>query len=233
MWTPDICIYHFPCDDGFASAWVARKRWPAIQMAPTNYGLPLPDVDFTGKHVLIADFSYKPDVLRQIAEQAQSIIILDHHKTAEEDLAGISRFHADASRIHLSLTDEPGLRGKCRAWFDMEHSGAALTWKFCFPGEDMPELIKYIEDRDLWRFALPETRQVSLFLRSFSYDFSTWTTIVDNMSDPLSRASSLRQAQAIERFYDRKLAEIVPTATLGSIGGGGQRNAAGFRVPVC
>ena len=44
-WKPDVCIYHFPCDDGFASAWIARMRWPDLVMAPTNYGQPFPDVD--------------------------------------------------------------------------------------------------------------------------------------------------------------------------------------------
>lgn len=217
MWNPDICIYHFPCDDGFAAAWIARKRWPDIQLAPTNYGLPLPDVDFGGKNILIADFSYKPDVLRQIAEQARSIVILDHHKTAQEDLAGISRFHADASRIHLSLTDDPGLRGKCRAWFDMEHSGAALTWCFCFPGEEMPWLISHIEDRDLWRFTLPDTRRLSLLLRSYPYDFDLWSRLIEN-NDTHSRANMLADAVSIERFYDQKLAEMVPTATIRAVG---------------
>lgn len=218
MWKADVCFYHFPCDDGFASAWIARKRWPGIELAPTSYGLPLPDVDIAGKNVMIADFSYKPDVLRELAERAKSIIILDHHKTAAADLEKISSLCGATFDVAHHLVDEVGYPANCRACFDMDHSGAALTWQFCFPGEQMPELIKYIEDRDLWRFALPETRQVSLFLRSFPYDFQTWTAIVDNMSDPASRASSLRQAAAIERFYDQKLAEMVQTATLKTIG---------------
>lgn len=215
-WKADICIYHFPCDDGFASAWIARKRWPDIGLVPTNYGLPLPDVDICGKNILIADFSYKPDVLRDMSERALSIIILDHHKTAEEDLSGVSRLVGDASRVHLSLTDEPGLRGRCRAKFDMDHSGAALTWRFCFPNEEMPRLIKHIEDRDLWRMSLPDTRKISLLLRSYPYDFRIWDGLC--LDDTHSIANMLADACSIERFYDQKLAEMLPTATLKSIG---------------
>lgn len=226
MWAPDICIYHFPCDDGFASAWIARKRWPDVQVVPTNYGLPLPDVDFIGKNVLIADFSYKPDAISELMMSygARSIIILDHHKTARADLkdftvemCGTAKFVAGDMEGMFSDFAELG-RPAVAARFDMERSGASLTWEFCFPDDPMPELIKYIEDRDLWRMSLPKTRQVSLFLRSFPYDFSTWTTIVDNMSDPVSRSGSLKQAEAIERFYDNKLAEMLPTATIKTIG---------------
>src|SRR5690348_11122204 len=85
-WKPDICIHHFPCDDGFASAWVARRRWPELEFIGTNYGLALPDVDLAGKNLLIADFSYKPDALIGLIAKANSIVILDHHKTAEADL---------------------------------------------------------------------------------------------------------------------------------------------------
>ena len=53
-WKADVCIYHFPCDDGFASAWVARRKWPDIVLAPTNYGLKLPEVEIDGKNFTLA-----------------------------------------------------------------------------------------------------------------------------------------------------------------------------------
>ena len=87
MWTPDICIYHDPCDDGFGSAWAVWRKWgEAVDFRPTNYGLPVPDEAIDGQHVLISDFSFKPDVLEALAARAASIVILDHHKTAESDL---------------------------------------------------------------------------------------------------------------------------------------------------
>lgn len=64
-WQPDTVIYHHPCDDGFAAAWVARRKWPGVELVGSNYGLALPDdVEIAGKHLLIADFSFKPDELR-------------------------------------------------------------------------------------------------------------------------------------------------------------------------
>jgi hypothetical protein len=222
-WKPDICIYHFPCDDGFASAWVARKRWPDIVMAPTNYGQMFPDVDFRGKNVLIADFSYKPDAISELMMSygARSIVMLDHHKTAQDDLKDFqiiplgAQFTADAVEALLGAAHALG-RPPVIARFDMEHSGAALTWEFCFPDEPVPVFIQFIEDRDLWHFRLKETRAFSLYLRSFPMDFAVWDHIAEQVvADPNGVVGS---ALMIERFYDQKLAEMLPTATLKQIG---------------
>lgn len=218
MWEPDICIYHFPCDDGFASAWVARRKWPDVALAGTNYGLPFPEVDIVGKNVLIADFSFKPDTLRELGEKAKSIVILDHHKTAKADLADFQ-----SPRSSLPFTYENanayfgnGIVRNVVACFDMAFSGAMLTWDFCFPGERAPAMLRYIEDRDLWRFTYKETRAFSLYLRSFPYDFSAWDRVHERIvADP---TGVLGEAVAIERFYDAKLAEMLPTATLKNIG---------------
>lgn len=221
-WKPDVCIYHFPCDDGFASAWIARRKWPDIVLAGTNYGLPFPDVDILGKNLLIADFSYKPDVLPGLAAKARSIVMLDHHKTAEADLkdfkvemCGDAKFTAaDVGGTFRDLSDLD--RPQILARFDMQRSGAGLTWEFCFPDEPAPVMVQFIEDRDLWRFRLKETRAFSLYLHSFPYDFDIWTMIADRIySDP---NLIIGEALSIERFYDQKLAEILPTATLKTIG---------------
>lgn len=223
-WTPDICVYHFPCDDGFASAWVARKRWPNIVMAPTNYGQPFPDIDFRGKNVLIADFSYKPDAVSELMMSlgARSIVMLDHHKTAQADL---KEFQVElCGNAQFAASDIDGMFGDMAelgrpavvAHFDMERSGASLTWEFCFPGEPMPPMIAMIEDRDLWRFKDPYTRAFSLYLRSHTYNFDAWDVIAQELADDLPAV--LNEAHAIERYHDRRIAEIVPTATLKSIG---------------
>lgn len=221
MWKPDVCLYHFPCDDGFASAWVARRKWPDVVMAPTNYGRMFPDIDYRGKNILIADFSYKPDAISELMVSfgARSIVMLDHHKTAEADLGdfkieicGNAKF--TAADVAGCFSDMAELhRPKVLARFDMQRSGAALTWEFCFPDEPMPTLIAAIEDRDLWRFAIPDTRAISLLLKSYPYDFDIWDRLIADGAVPAAE-----RGREIERFYDQKIAEIVPTAILKDIG---------------
>lgn len=85
-YTPDIMIYHANCADGFGAAWAAWMKWgDAVEYVPCAYGQPVPS-GLAGKHVLIGDFSFKRDVMEAIAAEAASIIVLDHHETAEAEL---------------------------------------------------------------------------------------------------------------------------------------------------
>lgn len=214
-WKPDIVIYHSPCDDGFGAAWAAWKRWgDEPQYYPASYGKPVPKV--AGWNVLIVDFSYKRAELDAMAQTAKSIVILDHHKTALAELEAF-RF-IESSPGAVSADDIDGVLRDCAelnrppviAVFDMERSGARMAWDFCHTDKPAPELIRLIEDRDLWRYALLETRPFSLWLRSHRYDFHTWSRIEAQLDG--DRDGIMAQAIAIEGFYDQKVAEIVTSA---------------------
>ena len=82
-----LVIYHANCWDGFCAAWVARKALGEIEPFPAYYGAKPPNV--AGREVYILDFSYKRPVMREILASARSVVVLDHHKTAEVELDGI------------------------------------------------------------------------------------------------------------------------------------------------
>lgn len=211
-WKPDIVIYHSPCDDGFAAAFAAWLRWDdSVDYVPATYGRP--PVDVAGKHVLIVDFSYKREILEGMAFVARSIVVLDHHKTARDDLAPFALEHSDGSAGGLCVEEVNGLledfaelgRPRIVALFDMERSGARMTWDFCHFGAAVPPLIRYVEDRDLWRFAMSDTRAFSLWLRAHKYDFRVWDRISAQLARPDDASAILLQATAIEGFYDQMI----------------------------
>jgi len=107
------------------------------------------------------DFSYKKPVLLEMAKQAITITIIDHHKSAKEDLEEL---------FTLELSNITGV-------FDVEHSGAWLSWKW-FHEEDrlgyVPMIVRLVEDRDLWKFKYKETKAFSAYLFSLPYNFDTW-----------------------------------------------------------
>ena len=214
-WKPDVCIYHFPCNDGFGAAWAVHKRWPDVQFIGCDYKQEVPFVG--GANVLIVDFSFKPEVLR--AMEAVSIVILDHHKSALTDLEeftvaetltpeALSGCEWHEYRINI---------GNIIANFDMARSGARMAWDFCFPGRPEPALISRIEDRDLWRFQYPETRGLHLLLQSLPYDFKVWDELMNDFGG-MGRELLLAQASAVERYYDRKVEELLSTSTTMCIG---------------
>lgn len=229
-WKPDIMLYHSNCADGFGAAWAAWIRWGAeVEYVPVSYGQSPPDV--LGKHVLIGDFSYKRDGLDAMLQGAASVVILDHHKTAEAEL--------EAFRVHesrpgaLCADDVDGLlrdmdelgRPKCAAVFDMNRSGAVMTWEFCHPGTELPLHLQLIQDRDLWRFEYEDTKAFGVWLRCEPFDFKRWTEISRELNDDRSASRIIAEAQAMQRFFDQKVAEIARLARRGMV--------AGHEVPLC
>lgn len=185
-WKPDVVIYHDPCLDGFTAAWAAWRRWPDAQFVGANYGQPAPDV--AGKNVLIVDFSYKRADLDVLAQVAASIVILDHHKTARDDLEAFRCW--ESSPGALSPADVPGMlrdlaeldRPPVLAIFDMERSGARLAWDFCNGAGagaiSVPWLVLLVEDRDLWLFKYGDaTRDTGLRLSTETKSFERWSEI--------------------------------------------------------
>lgn len=180
MFEPDICIYHGSCDDGFTAAWAIWKRWPNVEFIAGIYGEEPPFGRCNDKRVLMVDFSYKRPVLEKLMSYARDITILDHHKTAQADLETYAIFNpVDADTIDEMLAaTQPGL-GPIRAEFDMNRSGAMMAWQFAFPGALVPDFVKLIEDRDLWRFKYGQrTKQFSAALRTYQMDFKTWDGLI-------------------------------------------------------
>lgn len=166
-----ICIYHGNCPDGFAAATVVRMALGSdIEFHAATHGDPPPEV--SGKHVIIVDFSYSGSLLSEMSESAESILILDHHKTAAADLKEIPE--VDSYEAFLQCRDTDPV---C-ALFDMDRSGAGLAWDFFYPGAYRPTVINHVEDRDLWRFALPHTRETMAGILSYPFCFTTWRLMI-------------------------------------------------------
>lgn len=185
----EICIYHGNCADGFGAAWVVRRALGNdVVFVPGTYGNPPPELE-KDDDVYIVDFSYKRPVLLEMASKVRNLTILDHHKTAAEDLMGFRQLNVDCV-------------------FDMERSGATITWDFFFPDQPRPKLLDHIEDRDLWRFALPGTREIQANVFSYPYEFEVWDGLIN--SDP---RELMMEGEAIERKHHKDIAELVQVVT--------------------
>lgn len=204
-----LVIYHGNCADGFAAAWCF---WTLLEQGEPHdfhagvYGEPPPDV--TDRWVILVDFSYPREVILKMAETARIITIIDHHKSAIQNLYGVSKEAAELGLCHISET------------FDINHSGAMLAWQYVYTGVPAPQLLRHVEDRDLWRFELPGTREIQAALFSYPYDFEVWDRL---MKTPVDRL--LADGAAIERKHHKDAAELVKVCQR-------RLTIAGHRVPV-
>lgn len=181
-------IYHAECWDGFCAAWIIHKIHPNAKFIPAHYGDPPPDV--VGCIVIIADFSYKRNVmLKLIADARGDLIVLDHHETAESEL---ERIVEECYKDNLDMM--PIVR------FDMGKSGGRLTQEFMRAPDNW--IIDYTEDRDLWKHALKYTKEVNAALRSYPLDFDLWDKMsMDSPSDYIDEGAAIlrREKQIVDQ----------------------------------
>ncbi len=218
-----LCIHHSPCADGFTSAWVVNQFFKGeVDFHPGVYGHPPPNL--ANRDVLLVDFSFKRPVLEALlrsgdTQQANTILVLDHHKTALEDLAGIkapegvdfdpgnwrSSYQPDLWRAKW----EQEMEWPVRCLFDMNRSGAQMTWDFFYPGKPRPALVDYVGDRDLWKFELPESREVNAYIFANEYTFQNWESLnlVFSAEGGLERVAAW--GTAIEKKHHKDISELL------------------------
>lgn len=161
----DLILYHSHCPDGWCAAYIASKRYPEAQLIPLDHGATTPPPIVKDLDVLMVDFSLRTrEENDALASAAKSFRILDHHKTAQAVLEGAPY-----------------------ATFDMNRSGAGLTWDYLFgidspnhyisgPGffPPRPWYVNYVEDRDLWNWKLPFSKQICAYLGTLEFTKEAW-----------------------------------------------------------
>ena len=216
-----LCIYHGNCADGFGAAWSVRYALGSeVEFHSGVYQDAPPDV--TGRDVILVDFSYKRPVLLEMADKARSMLVIDHHKSASEDLTADGNRIVDFGSYSGDLTWQRFLdnvyQDQCEgapyariyAIFDMERSGAGMAWDF-FGGGARPPLIDHIEDRDLWKFKLDGTREIQAVVFSHPYDFDVWDDLMAQSQADADRGRMIEEGAAIERKHHKDVAELVAT----------------------
>lgn len=197
-----LVLYHANCTDGFTAAWAAwQKLRDSAEYLPATYQSG-EVFDVAGREVYFLDYCPEPEELQSYAKLAGSIVVLDHHKSSEE--ACRQSFEFTCRRFEL--------------FFDMNRSGAAMAWDYFHPGVRRPALVNYVEDRDLWRWKLPESRTVNAALSSYPHSaFAEWSMLVNVVE--MNLATIVREGRAIERSRAIDIAAYKANAMRGSFAG--------------
>lgn len=159
-----IMISHKNCPDGFGAIFVF---WLKYQDTIEYYELehkPIPrkGLDFESlkdRDIWMVDISLSRDDLLELKSIAKSLTVLDHHITAKNDLDGLDF-----------------------CLFDMNHSGAMLAWNYCFPRIEPLDIIKYIEDRDIFKWKYEESNAILTVLDTVPRDLQQWKIFSDRLS---------------------------------------------------
>jgi len=199
-----VVLYHRSCNDGIAAAWAAYQYLgEGALYAPYQYGDELPAI-VQGRHLIMVDLSLPAEMLNLDELGVASLLIIDHHKTAQP-LIAITDTVSNVDQ-YLKLRED-GQR--TFLYFDLAFSGAVLTWMFFAPADRahaVPEALRMIQDYDLWKHELVGSRQ-----------FNAWLAAGDRSIERFNRglrADGSVTAEVIASGhvlmeYDRRIAQSV------------------------
>lgn len=157
-------IYHGNCNDGFCCAYIMHKVMPDAEFIPFSYGKELDFDKFnTSDLVYMVDFSFKKPVIEHLSKLVKCIIVIDHHTTAEQELKNLPK--------------------NVKCVFNMKHSGAYLVAEyFQLPIDNM---VRYTQDRDLWHFALEESKSINEYISLKPKTFQDWEHLEYDLENQL------------------------------------------------
>ena len=165
-----LCMHHNDADGRCSAAIVRRALGVEVLLREVDYEVvPIPWDDIAAADkIVIVDFSFTLEHMQRMMSTAE-VIWIDHHKTSLEVLA--------------DLNDLPGIR-------DLDEAACVLTWQFLFPDQDVPMAVRYIGDRDIWRFAYEQTAAFyeGLFQENTQpSNDELWTPLLDGDDETVQR----------------------------------------------
>jgi len=158
--------------------------------------------------VYIVDFNYNAKITEQLCYLARSVVVIDHHKTAREELEGI-----DCRNLNLFI--------------DEGHSACILAWSFMNPGvlsSNAPLLLHYIEDMDLWQWKLNDSEIIAAAISCEDTNIETYQALYNQETEDSLVASAvianLKSKGIAILSYQNKTIKILEKQTVYMVIGG-------------
>jgi len=174
-----VILYHGSCPDGFGAAYAAWKKFgDEAEYIPLYRGDDLPE-GLEGDALYFVDFTYDKPAMDHFIEIAKSVTVLDHHSGMQEVVEAMPDFI-----------------------FDNDRSGASITWNYFFPDAPLPKLLAHIEDDDIYRFALADTKAVLSYVSVHPFTFEFWDELAAKLESPTEQEVFLTTARAYAEYAE-------------------------------
>lgn len=183
-----IVIYHGNCPDGFGGAWAAWMKFKdkaAYIGASDRLALPC---EIKNKEVYLIDYTYEPDIVVQLIKDNIRVTAIDHH---------VSQEAATKMTQHYS--------------YAVERSAAPLAWEYFHPKKKVPMMLKYIEDRDIWKWKLPHSEEILTLVDLSPFDFKAWKKIAADLDNATKRNVYKKNGALLLKFQKALIDKLLPS----------------------
>jgi oligoribonuclease NrnB/cAMP/cGMP phosphodiesterase (DHH superfamily) len=186
------------CTDGFGAAYAAWCRFKdTADYIPCVHNEPAPNFDGY-ETVYFVDFAYPLASMLEIAAKVKKVVVIDHHKTNIEN-----------------LQDLPTLMDNVECVFDLERSGAMMTFNYFFPEKRPYWLLYYIQDNDLWQFKLDNSKAITRALRTYEQEFDVWDQLM--RYEDYAYQVMVTKGLPLEYEFERNVAALVKEENVGYV----------------
>ena len=195
-----VVILHDTDQDGYGAA-TAAAHWAEThntdyKLVPLSKGayyngIPFEDLPEEAGLYLVLDFSFEHEKLFTLAERGP-VAVIDHHRTFAE-------------RVWPTHTPQIGVKevkgpdgASFIAVYDENRSAAVLTWRALVDTaareagapetEDVPDILHYIEDYDLWNWKYEKTDVVHEGLEAEGYEVEDLMQYINGSTVGLMKA---------------------------------------------
>ena len=183
---PIVIIYHADCSDGFGGAWAAWKKFGN----KAEYISIQPSDDFVAglknKEIYLIDVSYKPDSLKKLMAANKRVTGIDHHISGRESTMMTQNYS-----------------------FNNNHSGAVLAWKYFHHKKPVPKILSHIEDTDLWKFKIKNTKEIFAYLDLFDFSFPLWDKLAVEIENVKTKKKFVEIGNIIFKYENKLVQRMV------------------------
>lgn len=191
-----VVLYHNNCRDGFGAAWAAWKKFgKRASYLGVAYHLPAPN-GLVDRELYLLDFCYRESAMQRLLRRNRRVVVLDHHLSRQAVIQALPEHR-----------------------FRLTSSGAVLAWEYFHPKKRVPWLLRYVEDMDLWRFALPATREILLAVGLREKTFTNWNRIAADLERSSGRTRYRATGQILSAFQNNLIERLVSSATPARLAG--------------
>ncbi|MFZ2522418.1 MAG: phosphoesterase [Minisyncoccia bacterium] len=165
-----IAIYHKDCNDGTTAGAVVLRKFPEAKVFPLSHSHTREELENILSLIDEGTDVYTVDNVlgvKEILSLGFKVTSIDHHIGAKEEYEKLAIENKNFTFI-----------------FDNDKSGASLSWSYFFPDDEVPELIKLVEDADLFKLKYrDDTKDMGNYLSIFQNDSKAVAGLINSDLD--------------------------------------------------